>query len=94
MLDWASYQSEAKAVNEQTRRWTEAIVGGFISGGSSSIISSTVVATIDPKDWGPHALGHFLILVGLTFAGSGAMSVFKYLKQHPLPGVDLPEGNN
>lgn len=78
-------------MTDATKRWKDAVLGGFISGGSSSVTATAVTSMMDPKDFGLHSLAHTLLLFAATFTVTGLVSVAKYLRNHPLPGVDIPD---
>ncbi len=67
--------------------WLRGLVAAIVSGGSAAVVSGVTVSTIDPDKFGGGA--HMLSLMGILFVTNGAMGMFLYLKQKPLP--DLKE---
>lgn len=64
--------------------WAYGLFSGFISGGASAVISGTVVAIKDPKDF---AVGsaNFFQLVGWVFLTAGVLAAMNFLHNKPLP---------
>jgi len=69
--------------------WLDGLIGAIVSGGSSAVTAAFSANMIDPKDWNLSASGagasHMLKLIGLCFAVSGVISMFKYLQTRPTP---------
>jgi len=63
--------------------WFRGLIGSFISGGAAAIGATVGVTTFDPSHdiVGIRLLG----VAGVSFLGSGIVSLAKFLQQHPLP---------
>lgn len=70
-------------------RWVNGLVGGFIGGGSSAVVSSFTASVLAPDQFNTGAQRDALLtLMGTTFVVSGIVSALLFLKQHPLPDWD------
>lgn len=64
--------------------WVKGLIGAVISGGAGAVGSGISVTVLDKT----HDI-NTLEVMGLTFLVSGAVSLAKYLQQHPVPD-DIP----
>lgn len=66
--------------------WLYGLVGGFIGGGASGVIASLAAMGITPESYNLSLkLGSTLKLFLACFILNGAISMFLWLKQKPLP---------
>ncbi len=65
--------------------WIRGLIAAIVSGGSSAVVSGVTVTTMDPE----HFKGGYemLSLMGILFVVNGAMGMFLYLKQKPVPDI-------
>lgn len=66
--------------------WIKGLVGAIISGGAASVGSGISVTMLDKA----HDI-NTLEVMGVTFLISGAVSLAKFLQQHPIPDDIQPE---
>lgn len=70
-------------------RWANGLIGGFIGGGSSGVISGWTASMLAPDKFNTgEQRDALLMLMGTTFVVSGIVSALLFLKQHPLPDWD------
>lgn len=60
------------------KSWATGALSAFIVG----VSSAGMAWTIDPEHFGPANLKHMAIVAALT----GVVSLFRYLRSHPVPG--------
>jgi hypothetical protein len=80
----------ADKLNLAWDQWLYGIAYGFIGGGASAVVSGPVASMLAPNEinlvnWSG-ASKMFLFML-ITFLFSGAISMFMYLKNHPLPDI-------
>jgi hypothetical protein len=69
--------------------WLRGLLAAFIGGGSGSVTSGLASMGIDPEHFNlGSGLRHTFALMGAVFLVNGALSVFLYLKQSPLPTLE------
>jgi hypothetical protein len=69
--------------------WLYRLAAAFVGGGAGAASAGFSAVGIDPDHFNlGQGLGHTLKLCFATFLVSGIMSIFLYLKQHPLPEWD------
>lgn len=71
-------------------QWLYGLFSGFIGGGASAATSGFVGNAVDPTHFNVRSRD-FYILIGANFMASGLLSMFFYLKQHPLPEMHVVE---
>lgn len=69
--------------------WIKSILAAFIGGGAASITGGLTAIGVDPGSFNFNQdLGKTLKLMIILFVTNGALAIFMYLKQSPLPGWD------
>lgn len=73
-------------MNLDWSNWIRGLLAALIGGGSSAVSGGIVVSAYDPKDFNFGDAKIFKVM-GFMFVFNAVLSMFMYLKQHPLPDV-------
>ncbi len=68
--------------------WLRGLLAAFIGGGSSAVAGGVALNLDDGKDFNTQHPAHLLHIMASMFVISGAISMFTYLKQSPIPAPD------
>jgi hypothetical protein len=70
--------------------WAYGLVAALIGGGAGAVTAAFGAMVLTPGQYGTGGVAGWnsLKLMALTFAVSGVISMFAYLKQSPLPSVE------
>lgn len=79
-----------KVVKLDWGQWLYGAVATFISGMASAVVTGSIVASVDPKDFAP-GTEKFWVAVGLSLLAHGGINLFMYLKDKPLPALKTVE---
>lgn len=76
-------------MSTKTRIWIHKLLATIIGGGAGAVTSTIASSMLAPDQFNLGTqLGHTVKLMAVTFVVNGALSMFFYLKQSPLPDDD------
>lgn len=80
-------------VFKNVRHWIHGLLSAIIGGGAGAVTATFSASLIDPQKFNladPHGISNCLKMICLCFVVNGAIAMFAYLKQSPIP----PEGDD